>query len=551
MGKRYKIKRKGFAQKQNPESYAKFEEPEELVRAPHSFVIHRGEVGPYIQELTTDFRKVMEPFTASSLHVRKSNRVKDFASVAAPLHVTHLCMFTNSKEKGPNLRIAHLPQGPTLTFKINKYTFARNVLSSLTKPNICEKMYAHSPLIVLNNFVGEGLHIKLMATMFQNMFPALNISKVNLKEIQRCVLINYDPNTETIEFRHYAIKVVPVGLAKGVKKLVQNKIPNLAKMEDISELITKPSQLSESEFEDDPNSHVSLPEHSSFRGGNVGNKTSSIRLSELGPRITFQLVKVEAGLLTGEVLYHRFVSKSEEEKERIRQQLQLKKELKARRRAEQEAHVLKKKALKELMDKKSLEGVKNKFKSQSTEEGEESKPTEGPQSEEESDYEEVPQEEGTKGKRNGDDEEDVEDAIEWFRKEVGEEPGEEFFITAPKRKRPEPPTTEEKTGKSKKSKKSKQHKLEDDYDEEKKGEDDESKHIPAHLPQWRKKKIAKQMKDQGDGKDKKSGEKSQDSKKKKKKELSLSQKIHKKNLLKKKEKKKKLLKSKLRKKGFH
>lgn len=99
-------------------------------------------------------------------------------------------------------------------------------------------------------------------------------------------------------------------------------------------------------------------------------------------------------------------------------------ELKARRRAEQEAHVLKKKALKELMDKKSLEGVKNKFKSQSTEEGEESKPTEGPQSEEESDYEEVPQEEGTKGKRDGDDEEDVEDAIEWFRKEVGEEPGE-------------------------------------------------------------------------------------------------------------------------------
>lgn len=76
------------------------------------------------------------------------------------------------------------------------------------------------------------------------------------------------------------------------------------------------------------------------------------------------------------------------------------------------------------MDKKSLEGVKNKFKSQSTEEGEESKPTEGPQSEEESDYEEVPQDEGTQGKRNGDDEEDVEDAIEWFRKEVGEEPGE-------------------------------------------------------------------------------------------------------------------------------
>ena len=45
------------------------EEPEELKRAPHSFVIHRGSVGGYVVELTRDFRKVMEPFTASCLKV--------------------------------------------------------------------------------------------------------------------------------------------------------------------------------------------------------------------------------------------------------------------------------------------------------------------------------------------------------------------------------------------------------------------------------------------------------------------------------------------------
>lgn len=45
------------------------EEPEELKRAPHSFVIHRGSVGGFVVELTKDFRKVMEPFTASSLKV--------------------------------------------------------------------------------------------------------------------------------------------------------------------------------------------------------------------------------------------------------------------------------------------------------------------------------------------------------------------------------------------------------------------------------------------------------------------------------------------------
>lgn len=44
-------------------------EPEELVSAPHSFVIHKGLPGGHSMELTKDFRKVMEPFTASSLKV--------------------------------------------------------------------------------------------------------------------------------------------------------------------------------------------------------------------------------------------------------------------------------------------------------------------------------------------------------------------------------------------------------------------------------------------------------------------------------------------------
>lgn len=61
MGKR----KKGRCAKRN----ANKAEPEELVQAPHSFVIHKGLPGPHISELTRDFRKIMEPFTASSLKV--------------------------------------------------------------------------------------------------------------------------------------------------------------------------------------------------------------------------------------------------------------------------------------------------------------------------------------------------------------------------------------------------------------------------------------------------------------------------------------------------
>lgn len=45
------------------------EEPEELTRAPHSFVIHKGVPGKHVLELTKDFRKLMEPFTATALKV--------------------------------------------------------------------------------------------------------------------------------------------------------------------------------------------------------------------------------------------------------------------------------------------------------------------------------------------------------------------------------------------------------------------------------------------------------------------------------------------------
>ena len=45
-------------------------EPEEIVKAPHSFVINRGKLGKNANELMMNFRKIMEPFTAAHLRVR-------------------------------------------------------------------------------------------------------------------------------------------------------------------------------------------------------------------------------------------------------------------------------------------------------------------------------------------------------------------------------------------------------------------------------------------------------------------------------------------------
>ena len=44
--------------------------------------------------------------------------------------------------------------------------------------------------------------------------------------------------------------------------------------------------------------------------GNAKSQQSSMKLSELGPRITMELYKVEKGLAEGDVLYHKFEQKT-------------------------------------------------------------------------------------------------------------------------------------------------------------------------------------------------------------------------------------------------
>lgn len=135
-----------------------------------------------------------------------------------------------------------------------------------------------------------------------------------MNDIKRCVLMNYSPETKLIEFRHYAIKSVPVGLSKGVKKIVQSKVPDLSNFNDIDEFLLKysiinsfnyilntisnvfanccrPELLSDSEVEDNPSSTVIVPQKLISRGNIVGTQ-SSIRLSELGPRLTLQVYHI-------------------------------------------------------------------------------------------------------------------------------------------------------------------------------------------------------------------------------------------------------------------
>ncbi|XP_077862557.1 suppressor of SWI4 1 homolog, partial [Saccoglossus kowalevskii] len=67
-----------------------------------------------------------------------------------------------------------------------------------------------------------------------------------------------------------------------------------------------PGYLSESEAEQDgPHNEVTLPQNLGSRG-NISAQQSAVRLIEIGPRMSLQLIKIEEGLWDGEVIYHQF-----------------------------------------------------------------------------------------------------------------------------------------------------------------------------------------------------------------------------------------------------
>ncbi|KAJ2504346.1 rRNA-binding ribosome biosynthesis protein [Coemansia sp. RSA 2049] len=320
---------------------------EDIEKTPKSLVVKSGNIGRTVAELVSDVRRVMQPNTAAKLRERKSNKIKDYVAVSSQLSLTHLMLFSQT-ETGTNLRIGRIPRGPTLYFRVNKYSLAKDCLRLQKTPHTSDAEYKTAPLIILNNFAGEGKgkELKLMTAMLQNMFPAINPSTMHLSEARRVVLFNYNDETDMVDFRHYTIVVKPVGITKGVKRVIlSTNVPSLAGYSDISEYVLREAFASESDMEDGPESAVTLAQDYVGRG-NRKNEQRAVRLLELGPRMELKLMKVEGGLCQGEVLFHSYLHKTKEELEKQARVRQIKLTQQARRRQEQESNVERKKGTK-------------------------------------------------------------------------------------------------------------------------------------------------------------------------------------------------------------
>ena len=346
-------------------------EDEKLKNAPHSFIITKGEVGANVVQLKDDFLKIFEPFTAPNLKGNKKRTLEDYAKLGPMLSVTHMMVFTKSQEN-VILKMTRLPRGPTLHFKVNEYCLAKDVVNAIKRPQSYEHQFKHPPLFVGNNFNvekknAENVHVDYMNpmrqvnAMVQNMFPKINPNEIDLNNVCRSVLFDVSDDQETIEMRHYSIKMRPVGISRKIRKLVNGKIiPNLNDKQDVAEWLENPDgSASESEAEPDEKSKIDLPQKMSG-GGNLKGLKSAVRLTELGPRMKLELFKIDDGVFDGKVLYHKYIELSEAQKEQKEQALKKKEQEKEMRRKVQEENIKRKKEQREKNKEKSLQGMKRK-----------------------------------------------------------------------------------------------------------------------------------------------------------------------------------------------
>ena len=120
------------------------------------YILGRGQLNIYLQQLITDLKYVYEPNTASNLKTTKKNSLRDFLHVAGPLGVSH-CIVVNFSGNTPTIRFARFPHGPTVTFKVLEYSLMRDVVSAQKRPKIIQDLHLNSPLLVLSQFTTDQI----------------------------------------------------------------------------------------------------------------------------------------------------------------------------------------------------------------------------------------------------------------------------------------------------------------------------------------------------------------------------------------------------------
>lgn len=170
-------------------------------------------------------------------------------------------------------------------------------------------------------------HLGLVMKSFQSLFPPLSPQNLSLSSARRVVLVSYNPDRDTIDFRHYLITVKPYGVSRRVRKVLEGTtaakssstsgLLDLGRDQDIADFLLRKkgedgdgyesAASSASSAAGDDADAISLADDYVGRNNKRGQK-KAVRLDEIGPRMELRLVKVTEGVpgKEGAVMYHSF-----------------------------------------------------------------------------------------------------------------------------------------------------------------------------------------------------------------------------------------------------
>lgn len=92
-------------------------------------------------------------------------------------------MVFSQTEKACYLRLIKNPKGPTITFKIDEYSLARDVIKYWQKKRV-SKIFSrdlqNAPLLIMNGFGNrdENDAYRIVSLMIQSLFPPIRVQSV-------------------------------------------------------------------------------------------------------------------------------------------------------------------------------------------------------------------------------------------------------------------------------------------------------------------------------------------------------------------------------------
>jgi hypothetical protein len=164
-------------------------------------------------------------------------------------------------------------------------------------------------------------HLNLLLKSFQSIFPSLSPQTISLSSARRVVLVHYNEDRDSIDFRHYLITIRPQGVSRRVRKLLEgttrgSSILDLGNEKDVADYILRQagqdgyetaSSYASDAGEDGADNKIELPSDYVGRNNKKGEQRV-VSLEEIGPRMELKLLKITEGMpgKEGAVIWHRF-----------------------------------------------------------------------------------------------------------------------------------------------------------------------------------------------------------------------------------------------------